>query len=61
MKVLALNAGSNSLKFQVVESASEGDQFGTAVVSGGYDNIGTDKSVSSCTTGRLSRKRKPWK
>lgn len=45
MKVLALNAGSNSLKFEVVAiEPGADDDFGTSLVSGSYDDIGKDSS-----------------
>ena len=56
MKVLALNAGSNSLKFQVVDSVSESDRFGTAVVTGGYDDIGTGESIFTLYGGKAVQK-----
>lgn len=50
MNVLTLNAGSNSLKFEMVttEPGSTGTRtgglFGSSIISGSYDNIGKDGS-----------------
>lgn len=43
MKLLILNAGSNSLKFEIVASEDAGS-FGKSLVSGSYDDIGKDQS-----------------
>lgn len=46
MKILVLNAGSNSLKFEIVEAngqtttADEQTRFGSTLLSGSYDNVG---------------------
>ncbi|MBV8829077.1 MAG: hypothetical protein JO108_07570, partial [Acidobacteriaceae bacterium] len=52
MKILALNAGSNSLKFQVVDQSEGGKRFGTSLVSGGYDNIGKEGGTFSLYEGK---------
>lgn len=44
MIVLTLNAGSNSLKFEIV-AAEAGGGFGSSLAAGAYDNIGKDHSV----------------
>src|SRR6478672_4033565 len=46
MIVLTLNAGSNSLKFEIV--AAEADRgFGDSLIAGAYDDIGKEHSVFS--------------
>jgi len=48
MNVLTLNAGSNSLKFEIValEPQASGDSlFGSSVLAGVYDNIGKKDSI----------------
>jgi len=51
MNILTLNAGSNSLKFEIVaaEADSRGSEdrptFGSSVVAGAYDNIGKEHSA----------------
>jgi acetate kinase len=52
MTILTLNAGSNSLKFEIVAAEgrrSRGDQshFGSSLISGAYDNIGKDDAAFS--------------
>ncbi len=63
MKVLSLNAGSNSLKFEIVEVNTDGwnttkeppvSQFGQTIVSGSYDNIGKDGGCFSLFEGKRS-------
>ena len=48
MNILTLNAGSNSLKFEIVAQAPRsGDNetsFGPSVVAGSYDDIGKENS-----------------
>jgi acetate kinase len=44
MTVLTLNAGSNSLKFEIV-AAEAGGGFGSSLAAGACDNIGKDHSV----------------
>jgi acetate kinase len=50
MNILILNAGSNSLKFEIV-AAERGDgrelQFGRSLISGAYDDIGKEGSAFS--------------
>jgi acetate kinase len=59
MKVLTLNAGSNSLKFEVVE-AQRGDsgQFGKSIVGGVYDDIGKEGSSFSIQQNKRDLNRK---
>jgi acetate kinase len=51
MKVLTLNAGSNSLKFEVVAAESRNSgvdnqpSFGISLVAGAYDNVGREHSA----------------
>ncbi|MFL6450293.1 MAG: acetate/propionate family kinase [Bryobacteraceae bacterium] len=53
MKILVLNSGSNSLKFELIdaepntEGADEETRWGSTLVAGGYDNIGKPHSTSS--------------
>lgn len=52
MKILVLNSGSNSLKFELIddEPNAGGDErirWGTPAISGGYDNIGKPGSTFS--------------
>jgi acetate kinase len=44
--ILTLNAGSNSLKFELV-SAESGGGFGASLAAGAYDNIGKEHSAFS--------------
>jgi acetate kinase len=45
MRVLALNAGSNSLKFNVVATGPDKGEFGDDLLSGAYDDIGREHST----------------
>ena len=45
MKVLALNPGSNSLKFEVVETGPEFGSFGRTLLRASYDDIGKERSA----------------
>jgi acetate kinase len=51
MNILALNAGSNSLKFEIVAAKpaqaghEENPAFGKSVLSGVYDNISKEKGA----------------
>src|SRR4051794_35329139 len=47
MKILALNAGSNSLKFEIVSALPGEHDFGKTVLSGSYDDIGKNASKFS--------------
>jgi acetate kinase len=48
MKILVLNAGSNSLKFEVLEAKPDGDdRFGSVILAGSYDDVGKDHSSFS--------------
>jgi acetate kinase len=51
MKVLALNAGSNSLKFEVVDQSDGGpgtrNEFGTSLLAGSIDDIGKSNASFS--------------
>jgi acetate kinase len=50
MKILVLNSGSNSLKFEVIdaepntEGADEKTEWGSTLISGAYDNVGKPHS-----------------
>ncbi len=61
MNVLALNTGSNSLKFEIVAAermAGKPEQeirFGRSVLSGAYDNIGREHSTFSLLEGKQVR------
>ena len=63
MNILSLNAGSNSLKFEIV--AAEPDkshlqgrrEFGRSLVSGAYDNIGKESSTFSLLDGKQIRRK----
>ena len=46
MNILTLNAGSNSLKFEIV-AAESGGGFGASLLAGAYDNIGKEHSAFS--------------
>ncbi len=52
MKILTLNAGSNSLKFEIVEAVGRDAEFGRSLVSGSYDNIGKDNGEFSLFDGK---------
>ena len=44
MRILTLNAGSNSLKFEVVAAEPGNKSFGRSLLSGSYDDIGKEGS-----------------
>jgi acetate kinase len=46
MIILTLNAGSNSLKFEIVAAEADGG-FGASLIAGAYDDIGKEHSVFS--------------
>ena len=57
MKVLSLNAGSNSLKFEIVEAdtkpaAPDEFRFGHTLVSGSYDNVGKSDGTFTLFDGK---------
>lgn len=58
MKVLTLNAGSNSLKFEIVEiepvssNETKDTEFGQSLLAGAYDNIGKEGSTFFLRRGR---------
>jgi acetate kinase len=67
MNVLTLNAGSNSLKFEIVStepsntSPSEPVGFGRSLVSGAYDNIGKEDSAFTLLKDKQTRhKQEMW-
>jgi acetate kinase len=47
MKILTLNAGSNSLKFEFVETQVSGSGFGRSILAGSYDDIGKPAAAFS--------------
>lgn len=61
MKILTLNSGSNSLKFEIViaepnHGAPESEiTFGSSLIAGSYDNIGKTNSVFSLLQNKLAR------
>lgn len=60
MKILTLNAGSNSLKFEIVEteptaSSSAAELFGKSLVAGVYENIGKSSSSFALLEGKKPR------
>jgi acetate kinase len=63
MKILTLNAGSNSLKFEIVDAEPNKSQeedhakFGRILVSGAYDNIGKESSTFSLLHGKQIRRK----
>jgi acetate kinase len=60
VKVLTLNAGSNSLKFEIVENSPGGSdgaeqtEFGQSILAGAYDDVGKEGSAFSLRRGRHS-------
>ena len=56
MKILVLNPGSNSLKFEVIETGESGD-FGSVLVAGSYDGIGNEHSSFSVGQNRSALKK----
>jgi len=52
MKILTLNAGSNSLKFKIVAESGSTEEFGYSLVSGVYDNIGKNGSIFKLLDGK---------
>ncbi len=57
MRILALNAGSNSLKFQVVDQPEGKSHFGKILLSGGYDQIGKEGGTFSLFDGKRIKQR----
>jgi acetate kinase len=61
MKILTLNSGSNSLKFEIVvtepnHGAAESQvTFGSSLISGSYDNIGKPNSLFSLLQDKVAR------
>jgi len=61
MNVLTLNAGSNSLKFEIVAAepdsggSDEGARFGSSLVAGAYDNIGKADSAFALLENKQTR------
>lgn len=49
MKILSLNAGSNSLKFEIAEvlpgKSEAGAEFGRPLLRGSYDNVGKENGI----------------
>jgi acetate kinase len=59
MKILVLNPGSNSLKFEVIETeAGESGDFGSVLVAGSYDGIGNEDSSFSVGQNRSALKKR---
>ena len=57
MKILVLNPGSNSLKFELIEAEpSEDSGFGSILITGAYDDIGKEHSSFSIGPNRSTRK-----
>jgi acetate kinase len=52
MKMLTLNAGSNSLKFEVVDQPGGRDDFGTSLLAGSIDDIGKGNAAFSLLQGK---------
>jgi acetate kinase len=60
MIILTLNAGSNSLKFEIVAAeaggcAEDGSRFGASLIAGTYDNVGKEHSVFSLLENKRPR------
>jgi acetate kinase len=64
MNILALNAGSNSLKFEIVavqpnnRAAGEESVFGRTMTTGAYDNIGKEDATFTLFQGKSIRQQK---
>ncbi len=58
MNILSLNAGSNSLKFEIVAAEPDGD-FGQSLLAGAYDDIGKPGSAFSLWEGKQIRHKEP--
>jgi acetate kinase len=61
MIILTLNAGSNSLKFEIVAAEAEGSAesrstFGSSLVAGSYDNLGKEHSAFSLFENKRPRR-----
>lgn len=59
MKILALNAGSNSLKFEIVAAGPQNAGFGRSLLSGSYDDIGKPQAAFSLWEGKQIRSKQP--
>lgn len=59
MTILTLNAGSNSLKFEIVAANAGGTEdqsrFGSSLIAGAYDNIGKEHSALSLLENKQPR------
>jgi acetate kinase len=55
MKILTLNAGSNSLKFEIIASEPGSAGFGRSLVSGAYDNVGKENARFALLEGKEAR------
>lgn len=59
MNILTLNAGSNSLKFEIVSVESHNSsspvRFGTSLLAGSYDDIGKEHSAFALTENKQAR------
>lgn len=61
MRILTLNAGSNSLKFEIIEEHRSrhhrnGDGFGKVILAGSYDDIGKAAAKFSLLDGKRPKK-----
>lgn len=59
MNILALNAGSNSLKFEIVSVQPDGGKsgFGQSLISGAYDDIGKPRATFTLFDGKQERQK----
>jgi acetate kinase len=57
MNILTLNAGSNSLKFEIVAVAREDAGFGRSVLAGSYDDVGKPNAAFALWEGKQIRHR----
>jgi acetate kinase len=63
MNVLTLNAGSNSLKFEIVAAepdssgSDESARFGSSLIAGAYDNVGKEHSAFTLLENKKTRQK----
>lgn len=58
MNILTLNAGSNSLKFEIVAAEPQHHGFGRSLLAGSYDDVGKPSAVFALWEGKQIRQRK---
>jgi len=55
MNILTLNAGSNSLKFEIIAAQPGSSAFGRSLLTGSYDDVGKQNSAFTLLDGKQPR------